>query len=138
MLTLLDASRWAEQRNTAIMAERDWTSGLAAWWELAALAVDFSAYQHLLFTQEFQWIGFQRQFFDGDEVIVVGFMWEVCRPAAEDQEEIACTFGGLEGVRAHADGAKGLIAFESFSAYVDQAVAEYRAGGVELTGNSLI
>jgi hypothetical protein len=138
MLTLLEASRWAEQRNTAVMAERDWPSGLAAWWELAALAVDSSAYQHLLFTQEFQWIGFERQFFDGDEVDVVGFMWEVRRPAVEDQEEIVCTYGGLEGARAHADDAKGLIAFESFRAYVDRAVEEHRAGGVELTGNSLI
>jgi len=138
MLTLLEASRWAEQRNAAMMAERDWAAGLAAWWELAALAVDFSDYQHLLFTQEFQWIGFERQFFDGDEVIVVGFMWEVRRPAAEDQEEIVCTYGGLKGARAHADDAKGLIAFEPFRAYVDRAVGEYRAGDVELTGNSMI
>jgi hypothetical protein len=138
MLTLLEASRWAEQRNTAVMAERAWTSGLAAWWEFAALAVDFSAYQHLLFTQEFQWIGFERQFFDGDEVIVVGFMWEVRRPAAEDQEEIVCTYGGLEGARAGPDDTKVPMAFEPFRAYVGRAVGEYRAGGVELTGNSLI
>lgn len=137
MLTLAEAGRWAEQRNTAVMAERDWAAGMVAWWELAALVVDPSVYQHLLFTQSFQWIGFQRQFFDGDEVDVVGFMWEVRRPA-EIPEEIICTFGGLEGASPDPDGVKGLIAFESFRAYVDRAVAEYSAGGVELTGDSLI
>jgi hypothetical protein len=137
MLTLAEAGRWAEQRNAAVMAERDWAAGVVAWWELAALVVDPSVYQHLLFTQSFQWIGFQRQFFDGDEVNVVGFMWEVRRPA-EIPDEIICTYGELDGARAHTDHVKGLISFESFRVYVDRAVEEYRAGGVELTGNSLI
>jgi hypothetical protein len=113
------------------MAERDWASALAAWWELAALAVDFSAYQHLLFTQEFQWIGFERQFFDGDEVIVVGFTWEVRRPAAEDHEESVCTYGALERPRAGPDDTKAPIAFEAvLFGWVDSKPEQWGLDGV--------
>ncbi|HEX3804859.1 MAG TPA: hypothetical protein VHV75_18685 [Solirubrobacteraceae bacterium] len=134
---MAQATRWAEQRNAAVMAARDWELGLAAWWELASLPIEAACYQHLLFEDSPQDVGFARQFF-GEEVEVVGFNWQVKRPGRvlpQTPENVVCIYGGLEG-QSYED--EDILDFATFRKRVNLYVAEYRAGGVELTGRSWI
>jgi hypothetical protein len=137
-MTLAQATRWVEERDAAVMAKRDWRLGVASWWELAALAIDVTDYQHLLFTQTPEYVGFQRQFFDDGDVHVIGFMWQLKSPGptpSESLENIVCTFGALEELPCETLGALDPAAFRVF---VERSVAEYCASGVQLTGDSII